>query len=174
MSIVVYTDGSSLGNPGPGGRGVIIVNWEKEILLSGWVVATTNNRMELQAVIETLLYFTGINGLDIDMESGIGLFDNSTNEIQQIHDNITIVTDSTYVQKWVTERLTTRVRRNWRRSKGGKLIENVDLRQQMHTLLPYFTSLERQRVKGHAGHEMNEKVDDLARSEAEKQWRINS
>lgn len=48
------------------------------------------------------------------------------------------------------------------------MISNLDLRQRMQQLLPYFTHLDRQRVKGHAGHEMNEKVDDLARGEAEK------
>jgi ribonuclease HI len=97
--INVYTDGSSLGNPGPGGRGAIIVEDGTERSLSGGVSATTNNRMELQAVIEVLLYFTGTHGLDIDMDSGIGLFGSAATESEKIEDKIKIYTDSTYVQK---------------------------------------------------------------------------
>lgn len=173
MMINIYTDGSSIGNPWPWGRGAIIVQEKKETILSGGEQDTTNNRMELLAVIKALKYFLGdiseVGSQNSEVDWWwIGLFSQNVKDLEKIDHSITVHTDSQYVQKWVEERLATRVRRNRRLSKWGKTIKNVDLRQQMHALLGYFPKLQWQRVKGHAGHVMNERVDDIARGEAEK------
>ena len=180
MTMQIYTDGSSIGNPGPGGRGAIIkitdhrlqiteISQAQETILSWGERTTTNNVMELTAVIKSLEHIAISHGLwTINSDSGAGLFDTSPSVENTIDEQIVIYTDSTYVQKWVTERLATRVRRNRRRSKGWQLIANLELRKHMHALLPYFANLEWQRVRWHVGHEMNERVDDLARGEAEK------
>ncbi|MBP6910143.1 ribonuclease HI [Patescibacteria group bacterium] len=145
MEIKVYTDGSSLGNPGQGGRGAIIMVDGKKKALSGGEPLTTNNRMELLAVIEVLKYF---------------LIKNAPK------DNIHFYVDSKYVKDGV-ERLKGWVQRG-RRLMNKKPVANRDLREEMYVLLPSFT-LQRHRVKGHAQDEINNKVDKLARSAAEKQ-----
>lgn len=134
MAIIAYTDGSSLGNPGPGGYGVIMVETELKVAkqFSGGFRRTTNNRMELMAVI-TALEKLKVENLEI-----------------------TIVTDSKYVadavrKGWVF---------NWEK-KGFKGKKNPDLWRE-------FLELYRQHkvnfewVKGHSGHEMNERADRLA------------
>lgn len=134
MAIIAYTDGSSLGNPGPGGYGVIMVETELKVekQFSGGFRHTTNNRMELMAVIAALEKLK---------------FDNL---------EITIVTDSKYVadavgKGWVFK---------WEK-KNFKGKKNPDLWRE-------FLKLYRQHkvkfewVKGHSGHEMNEKADRLA------------
>ena len=83
------------------------------------------------------------------------------------HD-VTIVTDSNYVKLGITERMVTRKRRQRRRAKGGKLVENVQLRKELDALASCFPNLHRQRTKAHVGTELNERVDFLARREAEK------
>lgn len=135
--------------------------------------------MELQAVVEALLVLKRevspwfvLPSLTSFGAPGSGLFEEQVDASHKgeelVAEKIVLITDSEYVRKGVTERLETRVRRGWRRSKGGQLIVNIDLRQNIYALLPYFPNLTRKRVKGHAGDRMNEIVDGLARSEAEK------
>ena len=135
-TVHIYTDGSCSGNPGPGGWGVLL-RWrgvEKE--MSGGEAATTNNRMELTAVIEALRALKG--------PSVVALY-----------------TDSQYVQKAMTEWLA-----NWKakdyRVKGGGLRKNHDLWRQLDEL----SRRHRVRwhwVRGHAGDPGNERADELAR-----------
>ena len=88
-------------------------------------------------------------------------------EDSKFSEEVIIHTDSEYVQKGITEWMETRIRRQWRLSKGGKLVKNADLWQELHRLVTYFPKLQWKRVRAHVGHEMNERVDDLARGEAE-------
>ncbi len=117
----------------------------KKKALSGGEPLTTNNRMELLAVIEVLKYL---------------LIKNAPK------DNIHFYVDSKYVQEGV-ERLKGRVQRGWRLA-NKKPVANRDLREEMYALLPSFI-LKWHWVKGHAQDEINNKVDKLARSAAAKQ-----
>lgn len=134
MAIIAYTDGSSLGNPGPGGYGVVLLDTEKRVKkeLSEGFRLTTNNRMELLAAITAL------------------------KKLRFLNSEITIYTDSRYVcdaveKKWVF---------GWEK-KGFKNKKNPDLWREF--LVQYRSHQVRLRwVKGHAGNEFNERADQLA------------
>ena len=144
--IVIYTDGSSRGNPGPGGYGAILMWGEKVEELSGAFRKTTNNRMELLAVIQALMAL-------------------KTKELP-VH----IYTDSKYVvesveKKWLD---------NWMRTdfKGGK--KNKDLWTAYHTLsIPF--NIKFHWVKGHANNPYNNRCDQLATEAADNgPWNIDT
>ena len=143
--IVIYTDGSSRGNPGPGGYGAILMWGEKVKELSGAFRKTTNNRMELLAVIQALMAL-------------------KTKELP-VH----IYTDSKYVvdsveKKWLD---------NWMRTnfKGGK--KNKDLWTAYHTLSKPF-KVKFHWVKGHADNPYNNRCDQLATEAADNgPWKID-
>ena len=133
----IYTDGACSGNPGAGGWGAILRYGGIEKELSGAVAETTNNRMELTAVIEAL------KALRRDCE-------------------IVIHTDSRYVMDGVQEWLPNWKKNNWRTSNNNCAVKNIDLWQELDQLL----SKHKIRwiwVKGHNGHPENERVDKLAR-----------
>lgn len=135
MSIEIYTDGACSGNPGPGGWGALL-RWnghEKE--LSGGEGETTNNRMEMMAVIK---------GLEALKKPSV----------------VKLYTDSKYVQQGVNEWLEGWKARNWK-SASKKPVKNQDLWQQIDSLIQAH-DVEFIWVKGHAGHEFNERVDKLA------------
>jgi ribonuclease HI len=134
-AVIIYTDGACLGNPGPGGWAAILKYGQHERELSGGEKHTTNNRMELRAALE------GLRAL--------------TEPCQ-----VTLYTDSTYLQRGVTEWLPNWKRKNWRR-KGGKLA-NVDLWMKLDEEIARHEIFWRW-VRGHAGNMMNERVDKLAR-----------
>lgn len=139
--INIATDGSCLGNPGPGGWGVAIFNSEGlENSISGGAVDTTNNRMELIAFIEACKWIekTGCN------------------------EDITFWIDSTYVIKGATEWL----RSWWRRDFRG--VKNADLWREIAEMRNIWRDCKLCWVKGHNGHEYNEAADALARAESEK------
>lgn len=139
--INLYSDGSSLGNPGPGGWGTILEYKGKEKELSGAQDNTTNNQMELKGVIE------GLKALKEPCK-------------------VNIISDSTYVVKGINEWLSTWIKNNWKNS-SKKPVKNIELWQEYvdvskkHTIIANW-------VKGHAGHFHNERCDILARTEAEK------
>jgi ribonuclease HI len=141
-SIIIHTDGSCLGNPGPGGWAARL-DWQGEVKrLSGGYALTTNNRMELTAAIEGLRALTRPCKVDL-------------------------YTDSRYVRDAVEKGWL----RNWRR-KGwkkadGKPVLNQDLWERLEVLLAEH-SVTLHWVEGHAGHAENEEVDDLARAQASK------
>lgn len=135
--ITLFSDGSALGNPGPGGWGVIIRYGEHEKVLSGGEAHTTNNRMELKAVIE---------GLKALKESC----------------RVTIYSDSSYVVKGINEWL-----QGWRARHFAK-VKNPDLWQE-YISAAKLHHVQAVWVKGHAGHEENERCDTLAKQEATKQ-----
>ena len=133
----IYTDGACSGNPGAGGWGAILRYGEVEKELSGAEKETTNNRMELTAVIEAL------KALHRDCE-------------------IVIHTDSRYVMDGVTNWMPNWKKNNWRTSNKKSAVKNVDLWQELDTLLTKH-QVRWIWVKGHNGHPENERVDKLAR-----------
>lgn len=142
--ITVHFDGSCLGNPGPGGYAAVLVNTLTNTRkdLCGPVPDTTNNRAELTAAIKALDYIRP------------GAI-------------VTMVGDSQYVIKGMTEWLPRWRMRSWR-GKDNKPVSNVDLWLQLFELSQKPSKLTWVWAKGHAGNEMNEAADRLARAETEK------
>lgn len=136
--LVIYTDGSSRGNPGPGGYGAILQWGNSRKELSGGYKRTTNNRMELMAVIAALEALT---------REGL---------------NITIYSDSQYVVKAVMEGWL----KNWIKTdfKGGK--KNKDLWTRFYKLMQKH-QLKFVWVKGHADNPLNNRCDELATAAAD-------
>lgn len=128
LDITLYTDGACSGNPGPGGYGAILIarddqgNILKSLELSGGEPATTNNRMEIRAVIEGLKMLTAPTA-------------------------VTIVSDSQYVIKTMTQ--------GWKRNKNQDLWNALDHEVARHRVRWQY-------VRGHRGHEYNERCDRLA------------
>ena len=142
MNITVYTDGACSGNPGAGGWGVFIILEQETKKLHGGVLNTTNNQMELTAVIKALSY--------ID--------DNYTTPI----DAISIYTDSQYVKNGITTWIKTWEKNGWKNS-ANKPVKNKQLWLMLQKLTNDKNILWNW-VKGHNGNEYNELVDSLARS----------
>jgi len=140
-TVELYTDGACLGNPGPGGWAALLRFNGTEKELSGGDPDTTNNRMEMQAVIE------GLKALSRPS-------------------TVTVYTDSQYVQKGITEWINGWKAKGWKTA-AKKPVKNVDLWLELDKTQERH-SVTWQWVKGHAGHPENERVDDLARQEAEK------
>lgn len=138
--VVLYTDGACKGNPGPGGWAFILHHPRsgKAIERSGSRRRTTNNQMELQAVIE-----------------GLKALKRPT--------SVRLITDSSYVEKGLTEWSRNWKRNNWRRrtSDGYKPVKNVEFWKELDRLAARH-ELRVTRVRGHAGHPENERCDQLA------------
>ncbi|MDP1696285.1 MAG: ribonuclease HI [Xanthomonadaceae bacterium] len=139
--VEIHTDGACLGNPGPGGWGVLLRCDGRERELSGNEPDTTNNRMELMAAIKALEAL-------------------STPCAAVLH------TDSQYVQKGFTEWLAGWQRRGWKTA-AGEPVKNKDLWQRLSAAAAPHT-VQWQWVRGHNGHPENERVDELARAAAEQ------
>ena len=134
-SIEIHTDGACLGNPGPGGWAALLRHGTVERELAGGESPTTNNRMELLAAIMAL-------------------------EALKQPCRVVLSTDSQYVQKGIAEWLPNWVRRGWKTAAGAP-VKNQDLWQRLHAAAaPH--RVEWKWVKGHAGHELNERADQLA------------
>ena len=139
--IEIHTDGACLGNPGPGGWAALL-RWNgHEKTLSGGEAQTTNNRMELMAAIMAL-------------------------EAPREHCSIVLVTDSQYVRQGITEWMPGWVRRHWKTA-GGDPVKNRDLWERLHAAAQRHT-IDWRWVRGHSGHPDNERVDALARAEAQR------
>ncbi len=138
--INLYSDGSSLGNPGPGGWGTILEYNGHEKELSGAQENTTNNQMELKGVVE------GLKALK---------------EPCKVH----IISDSTYVVKAINEWLSSWIAKDWKTA-GKKPVKNLELWQEYcEVSKPHI--IEATWVKGHDGHIHNERCDILARTQAQ-------
>jgi ribonuclease HI len=135
-TVDIYTDGACSGNPGPGGWGAILRLKEHEKELFGYDPATTNNRMEMMAVIEALRSLKRPTPV-------------------RVH------TDSQYVQKGMTEWIHGWKRRGWKTA-GKDPVKNEDLWRALDALAAGH-QVEWFWVKGHAGHPENERADELAR-----------
>ncbi len=139
--VEISTDGACLGNPGPGGWGVLLRQGTRERELSGGEVHSTNNRMELMAAIMAL-------------------------ETLMRPCRVLLRTDSQYVRQGILEWLPNWIRRGWKTS-GGAAVKNQDLWQRLQAAAqPH--QIEWRWVKGHSGDPDNERVDVLARNAAEK------
>lgn len=138
--INLYSDGSSLGNPGPGGWGTILEYNGHEKEFSGANPMTTNNQMELVGVIE------GLKALK---------------EPCRVH----VISDSTYVVKAINEWLDGWVKNGWKTA-AKKPVKNAELWQEYLDVSKKHV-IQATWVKGHAGHDYNERCDILARTQAE-------
>ncbi len=138
-TIHMYTDGSCLGNPGPGGYGALLIyNGHKKELSQGYK-NTTNNRMEMLAVIK---------GLQALKEPCL----------------VELTTDSSYVKDGITKWIFNWKKNGWKTA-AKKPVKNADLWQQLDNEVNRHT-MNWHWVKGHSGHPENELVDDLAREAA--------
>ena len=137
--VEIYTDGSSLGNPGPGGWAALLRFREREREIGGREAFTTNNRMELLAAIRGL-------------------------ETLQRPCRVRLVTDSTYVRDGITRWVASWKRRGWRTA-GGQPVKNVDLWQRLDDAAAGH-EVDWVWTRGHSGHPDNERVDRRARAEA--------
>lgn len=133
--VEIYTDGACKGNPGPGGWGVWLRSGEHERELWGGEAQTTNNRMELTAVIESLAAL-------------------------KTPCRVTLHLDSEYVRNGITSWIHNWKRRGWRTA-SNQAVKNIDLWQKLDTLSQAH-QIDWRWVKGHAGNEGNERADALA------------
>jgi len=133
--IYIYSDGACKGNPGVGGWGALLVTGGHRKEISGGEANTTNNRMEMTAVIRAL-------------------------ESLKRPSTVEVHTDSQYVQKGISEWMPGWKRRNWRTA-DGKPVKNQDLWLQLDAL-SQLHRIEWKWVRGHAGHPENERADALA------------
>lgn len=137
--IEIYTDGSCLGNPGPGGYGAVLLFNQHSKELSQGFVHTTNNRMELLATIEALASLTETCKVDL-------------------------TTDSQYVKNGINQWIKNWRKNGWRTS-DKKPVKNVDLWKRLDEQVDRH-EVKWHWVKGHSGHPMNERCDVLARDAA--------
>lgn len=138
-NVTLHTDGACLGNPGPGGWAAILQWGKHESVLSGGLADTTNNQMELMAVI------MGLEALKRPV-------------------SITVVSDSRYVLNGIQSWIAGWKRNGWKNAKkqpvaNQELWQRLDAATQSH-------QIDWQWIKGHAGHPLNERCDELASAEA--------
>jgi ribonuclease HI len=132
----IYTDGACRNNPGPGGWGAVIKEGEQQYTLSGAELATTNNRMELLAVIKALNFIA-------------------------LGSKAIVTTDSKYVKDGITAWINNWKRNNWKAA-TGQPVKNQDLWVQLDNIVQQHM-ITWKWVKGHNGHIENELADQLAR-----------
>lgn len=133
--VEIFTDGACSGNPGPGGWGALLRFKGQEKEMSGGEAETTNNRMEMMAVIQSLEALTKPS-------------------------KVKLTTDSKYVQEGLTKWIYGWIKNGWKTA-AKKPVKNVDLWQRLHEASkPH--DLEIHWVRGHSGHDENERVDQLA------------
>ena len=137
-ALVIYTDGACSGNPGPGGWGVVMFHGNRQKELKGGELQTTNNRMEMQAVIEAL------------------------RAIKPSYRGKTVLfSDATYVLKGLQEWLPGWKQRGWKTA-AKKPVKNADLWQELDAL-SNAREIDWRWIKGHSGDFGNERADELAR-----------
>ncbi|MCD6704903.1 MAG: ribonuclease HI [Thiobacillus sp.] len=134
-TIYIYSDGACKGNPGPGGWGALLITDGHRKEICGGEANTTNNRMEMTAVIRALESLKRPSAVEVH-------------------------TDSQYVQKGISEWMAGWKRRNWRTA-DGKPVKNQDLWLQLDAL-SQLHRIEWKWVRGHNGHPENERADELA------------
>jgi ribonuclease HI len=139
--VIIHTDGACSGNPGPGGWGAILQYGDTEKVLKGGEPATTNNRMELMAAIQALEALTRPCKVELH-------------------------TDSQYVQKGIGEWIHGWKKRGWLTA-DKKPVKNDDLWKRLDAARLRH-EVDWRWVKGHAGHELNERADALARQGLEE------
>lgn len=146
--VTIYTDGSALGNPGPGGYGVVMIIDGNISEASQGYRHTTNNRMEMMAVI------TALNCLE-DHKRPVKIYSDSQYTLNGITKG--------WARNWQ--------KKGWKKS-DGKPAKNIDLWKQILDLVDQFQDLTFEWVRGHAGDPMNERADELANNAARETGRI--
>jgi ribonuclease HI len=136
----VYTDGSCLGNPGPGGWGVVSVDFK----LCDGQSNTTNNRMEMTAIVKAL-----------------------EECLKRGYPEVCVYTDSNYVKQGITQWVHNWKRNGWKTSSGDD-VKNKELWIEIDTLRGKLREVQFKWVKAHNGNPLNEEVDKLARECAKK------
>ena len=134
--ITIYTDGACSGNPGPGGWGAILISGKHRKEINGGEAHTTNNRMEIMAVIAAL-------------------------EALRRASDVELWTDSQYVKNGITAWIHSWKRNGWKTA-DKKPVKNVDLWQRLEAAIERH-DVKWHWVRGHAGHAENERADELAR-----------
>jgi ribonuclease HI len=146
FEVMLYTDGGCSGNPGPGGWAFVLqhIPTGKEMEQNGAEKLTTNNKMEMTAVIE------GLKQL-------------------KRRTRVCVVTDSNYIKQGITTWIINWKKNNWMRKEGTKFVpvKNVDLWKAMDALVAQH-DVTFEWVRGHAGHPENERCDELAVSAYQK------
>jgi ribonuclease HI len=143
--IVIYTDGACSGNPGPGGWAAVL-QWKASLReISGFEPDTTNNRMELRAVIEAL------------------------KSLRRKNLPIRIFTDSQYIHKAFSDRWLVNWQKNGWKTKGGTPVKNKDLWEELVALTGGL-SVSWNWVRGHADNPYNNRCDELARQEIQESY----
>ena len=145
-SVILYTDGACSGNPGPGGWAFVMKHPAsgKELVRSGGQRETTNNQMELMAVIEGLT-------------------------VLKRPSQVNVVSDSTYVLNGLESWMASWKKNGWQRKEKGRNapVKNVELWKRLDELKQIHT-LTFTKIKGHSGHPENERCDHLAVEESRK------
>jgi ribonuclease HI len=151
MKITAYSDGACSGNPGPGGWASIITNEFRTKVLTGFDRDTTNNRMELIAVLETMKYFEhNIVKHDRNSKTKLDIYSDSAYVVYAIKKE--------WLKKWAQNNFV---------KTDGHPVQNVDLWKQVHDLVKHY-NIHMIKVKGHDGNPQNEKADKLAKNEIVK------
>lgn len=140
--VTIYTDGACSGNPGPGGWGAILMIGENSKEISGGSENTTNNIMELTAVIESLKL--------LKRPCKVSLYSDSAYVV------------NAFIQKWIYGWM----KKNWKTA-GGEPVKNKELWQELYGLTKVH-DVTFNKVKGHSDNEFNNRCDELARMERDK------
>lgn len=156
MKVRIFTDGACSDNPGPGGWAAIVSLHESTQTLKGLDTSTTNNRMELMAVVRAL---------QAVMSGKFG------NDIAPGKDKIEVCSDSAYVVNAINDKWIAKWKLNGWKTTKGKDVKNKDLWEELMALLAAFKSAKFQirfvKVKGHSGDCFNELADKLAKEQVE-------
>ena len=138
-SVTIYTDGACSGNPGAGGYGAILIHGEKRKEISGFDPLTTNNKMEMMAVIKALSM--------LKQRCNVELYSDSAYVVNAINLN--------WLENW---------KKNGWKSSDKKEVKNIELWKELDSLISYH-NVKFIKVKGHSDNELNNRCDELATSE---------
>jgi ribonuclease HI len=147
MKIRIYTDGACSGNPGPGGWGAVILFKNDKQEIAGFEFDTTNNRMELKAVLEALRLAIKV----VDKDCRIELYSDSAYVVNAIKDK--------WIKKW---------QENGWKTKDRNDVKNKDLWLKLLNLLDKHRNITFIKVKGHSDNVYNNRCDKMARAQVEK------
>ena len=154
MRIRIYTDGACSDNPGPGGWAAVFNTSSECIKIAGFEKTTTNNRMELKAVVQSLLEISNMSSLAKSMLMNVELFSDSAYVINAINNN--------WIEKWKMN--------GWKTTKNDD-VKNRDLWEEFYKirkdLINDKIEIKFVKIKGHSGNTFNEMVDKLAKEQVQ-------
>jgi len=142
QKVIIYTDGACSGNPGPGGWAAILIYGDNKKEISGGSPETTNNIMELTAILE------GLKALKVECE--VEVYSDSAYSVNAFNQG--------WIYNWM--------KKGWKTA-GGELVKNKEIWQELYNLTQKH-KVTFNKVKGHSDDELNNRCDELARGEIEK------